>query len=219
MEQDYDAESSRREHSAEILTTEKVCIDVIQTLSLPDSQETHNDAPRPTSTPELALQSVTFEASLITSKIDASQSSLQKKRKFVLRETLNEKDRDCKSKKVITKRKKGEADPIHCKHLRESAVSQSQAAPASPSQATSRNIFMVTVARKNRKRRIVANSVSDSVDRVFACTQPNCGKAFASSRALGGHNSKIHRGMSQAYQNKIKLSRERAGLLKALRIT
>ena len=53
---------------------------------------------------------------------------------------------------------------------------------------------------------------------MFVCPHTGCGKAYRDSRALGGHASKVHAGMSQTYKDKIKVRKERTGLRKALKI-
>ena len=55
-----------------------------------------------------------------------------------------------------------------------------------------------------------------SVGKTFPC--PHCPKSYESSRALGGHTSKQHKGMSQAYTRKIEVRAKREAARAALKI-
>lgn len=55
-----------------------------------------------------------------------------------------------------------------------------------------------------------------SVKRTFAC--PHCPASYESARALGGHASKQHKGMSDAYNRKMKVRQERESKRQALKL-
>ena len=54
------------------------------------------------------------------------------------------------------------------------------------------------------------------IDRSFACA--HCKKAFGSARALGGHVSKQHAGMSEVYNQKMKIKNQRVHQRAALKL-
>ena len=57
---------------------------------------------------------------------------------------------------------------------------------------------------------------AESPIRMFDC--PHCPKKYTSSRALGGHTSKQHQGMSETYLRKMQVRQQRIGHRMALQM-
>ncbi len=54
--------------------------------------------------------------------------------------------------------------------------------------------------------------------RIFKCPHYPCTKEYTSSRALGGHTSKQHQGMSETYLRKMQVRQQRIGHRMALQM-
>ncbi len=65
---------------------------------------------------------------------------------------------------------------------------------------------------------VTAETEAESPIRMFKCPHFPCTKEYTSSRALGGHTSKQHQGMSETYLRKMEVRQKRIGHRMALQM-